>query len=271
MPSLIYIARIQSLSSEFAQSLRSAGCHVQSFKPGDITQDECLLAMTPEAADIVLHPKGVAIETDPQRAPMTAPALAQLFGSDTTYPKAAVGKEIHDGEPLCPSPSNIQSEAAHQAVSSATGAPRAVSDSHGKAHQPMAPVTPPPIAAPSFLKVVREGSKSGRVKETCYRMLRNPLSTVVAVLLLAIVYRGLPLMTASPGRTAGRSTSGSAVSVELSPPTVQPVQRHVSPDGFVAEDFTSHPSLHASANANQQNIDLKHSQRSAIPKRIVVD
>ena len=51
MPSLIYIARIRSLSEELTQSLRSAGCHVESFKPGDITQDECLLAMTPEAAE----------------------------------------------------------------------------------------------------------------------------------------------------------------------------------------------------------------------------
>ena len=55
MPSLIYIARIRSLSEELAQSLRSAGCHVQSFKSGDITQDECLLAMTPEAAEAALH------------------------------------------------------------------------------------------------------------------------------------------------------------------------------------------------------------------------
>ena len=58
MPSFIYIARIRSLTDELAQSLRSAGCHVESFKPGQVTQDECLLAMTPEAADGALHANG---------------------------------------------------------------------------------------------------------------------------------------------------------------------------------------------------------------------
>ena len=55
MPSLVYIARIKNLPEELAKCLRSAGCHVKSFKPGDITQDECLLAMTAEAVGAGLH------------------------------------------------------------------------------------------------------------------------------------------------------------------------------------------------------------------------
>lgn len=49
MPSLVYIARIARSSEELAQGLQSAGLHVKSFAPGEITGDECLLVMTSEA------------------------------------------------------------------------------------------------------------------------------------------------------------------------------------------------------------------------------
>jgi hypothetical protein len=274
MPSLIYIARIRSLSAELAQSLRSAGCHVQSFKPGDITQDECLLAMTPEAADTALHPERVASQGR-QYAGMPARALSQQLGSDTAILdslKAAVANEIHvNREPVPPAASRFETEAAAFAVPSADAAPRAVSSGQEKASRPIARIASPPITAPSSPGGPREAKKSRLAIEQCYRILGNPLSTVVAVLVLALVYRGLPLMTASPGRTAGRSTSRSAVSVETSPRTLQRVQRHESLDGFVAEDFTNHRGLHAAGDATQQNADLKHPQRGSIPKRIVVD
>ncbi len=279
MPSLIYIARIRGLSEELARSLRSEGCHVQSFKPGDITQDECLLAMTPEAADAALRPKGVAIGTVRQHGGIAAPGMGPQLSSDSAILnclKAAVVSDIHmKRETVRPTGSNIQSEnvqseAAEATVPAAEAAPRAVLGNSGKGNHPMARITPPPIAAPSSPQVAREPKKSRLAIEQCYRILRNPLSTVVAVLVLAVVYRGLPMMTASPGRTANRSTSGAAVSAE----TLHPVQRgprHMSLDGFVAEDFTNHPGLHASGDVIQQNVDLKHPQRGSIPKRIVVD
>jgi hypothetical protein len=275
MPSLIYIARIRSLSAELAQSLRSAGCHVQSFNPGDITQDECLLAMTPEAADTALHPERVASQTGRQYAGMPARALNQQPGSDTAILdslKAAVANEIHvNREPVPPAASRVETEAAAFAVPSADAARRALSSGQEKASQPSARIAPPPITAPSSPGGPREAKKSRLAIEQCYRILGNPLSTVVAVLVLALVYRGLPLMTASPGGTAGRSTSRSAVAVETPPRTLQRVQRHESLDGFVAEDFTNHRGLHAAGDATQQNADLKHPQRGSIPKRIVVD
>src|SRR6202795_5027750 len=49
MPFLVYIARITRSSEELAQGLQSAGLHVKSFAPGEITGDECLLVMTSEA------------------------------------------------------------------------------------------------------------------------------------------------------------------------------------------------------------------------------
>jgi hypothetical protein len=56
MPSFIYIARITRSSEELAQGLRSAGLHVKSFAPGEITADECLLAITSEAVLASLQP-----------------------------------------------------------------------------------------------------------------------------------------------------------------------------------------------------------------------
>jgi hypothetical protein len=49
MPSLVYVARITRSSEQLAQGLQSAGLHVKSFAPGEITGDECLLVMTSEA------------------------------------------------------------------------------------------------------------------------------------------------------------------------------------------------------------------------------
>ncbi len=63
MPSLIYIARIKRLSEELAQGLRAAGFHVESFKPGKITADECLLVATSEALDASLQPESSATVT----------------------------------------------------------------------------------------------------------------------------------------------------------------------------------------------------------------
>jgi hypothetical protein len=60
MPSLIYIARIARSSEELAQGLQSAGHHVRSFAPGEITDDECLLVMTSEAVLAGLQPANAA-------------------------------------------------------------------------------------------------------------------------------------------------------------------------------------------------------------------
>jgi len=49
MPSLVYITRIQPLSAEQAQALEASGVHVKSFRPGEITADECVLVMTSDA------------------------------------------------------------------------------------------------------------------------------------------------------------------------------------------------------------------------------
>jgi hypothetical protein len=125
MASLIYIARIKNLHEELAKSLRSAGCHVKSFKPGDITQDECLLAMTAEAVGAALHlPEGDAAQVGRTFAGTpAAPDMNEHLGSQAAVwscIKTAVTKESQaKGEPSAESseqPEGIELGFPHPAV-----------------------------------------------------------------------------------------------------------------------------------------------------------
>jgi len=272
MPSFIYIARIRNVSEELSRSLRSAGCQVELFKPGDITQDECLLAMTPEAA---VHPHRLRSETGRNHASTPALGISQQRRPDAAVwdcLKAAVANELHMGrESVRPAASSAETEAKESAAVVAETVPREGLSGQGKLNKPMAPTEPPPITAAPSSDVPPDQKKGRPAWEKCRRVLRSPLSTVVAMLAFAVVYRGLPAMTASPGRTAGRASSALAVSAEPSRREVERMQKHVSLDDFVAEDFTNHPALHAPSKALQRNVDLKHSPRISTPKRIVVD
>lgn len=68
MPSLAYIARITGLSDELVQRLQSAGFHVQRFPAGEVTSDECLMVVTPEAI-----PSSPAAASLPPRAAVRDP------------------------------------------------------------------------------------------------------------------------------------------------------------------------------------------------------
>ncbi len=82
MPSLVYITRIQPLSAEQAQALEAAGVHVRSFRPGEITADECVLVMTSDAALAGLKLPGLESFKGPGGARGTesrgAPPLADI-------------------------------------------------------------------------------------------------------------------------------------------------------------------------------------------------
>jgi hypothetical protein len=272
MPSLIYIARIRSVSEELARSLRSAGCQVELFKPGDITQDECLLAMTPEAA---VHPRRVMSETGRNHGGTPAPGISQQRRPDAAVwdcLKAAVAKELRvSRESVRPATSSAGTEAKESGFVVAEAGRRDVLSGQGKVNKPMAPTEPPPITAASSSEAPHDQKNGQLALEKCRRVFRSPLSTVVAVLAFAVVYRGLPSMTASPGRTADRASSALAVSAEPSRREVERMQKQVSLDGFVAEDYTNHPTLHAPSDVTQRNIDLRHLPRVSTPKRVVVD
>jgi hypothetical protein len=272
MPSLIYIARIRNLSEELVQSLRSAGCHVESFKSGEITQDECLLAMTPEAAEAALRPKRAATEDGSSRANLPAAAISRQPGRDTAVwdgLKTAIAKELCvDREPPAPVASAV--EPTKEFASNAKAVGPAGSNPEGKVNQQHAPIEPSPIVAASSPAAGSEPGKTRPDLERCYRVLRNPLSTVAAVLVFAVAYRGLPSITAS-GRTTSQSGPGLALSVEASSGTMRKAQRHLSPDGVVAEDFTRRVIMPASNSAARKNVDLKQSQKVSTQKRIVMD
>jgi hypothetical protein len=70
---------------------------------------------------------------------------------------------------------------------------------------------------------------------------------------------------------AGPSTSGLALSVEPPRSTVQRVQRRLSPDDVVAQDFTRRLATQTPSAAGRKNLDLKQAQRVSTQKRIVMD
>ena len=272
MPSLVYITRIGSLSEELAQDLRSAGCHVESFKPGAITRDECLLAMTPEAADTALHPERLRAEPSRERAGIPfAPETNQQLGPEADVwncLKALVAREF--GANREPVPQAVP------AVETQTMAPeagrRAVPSRQEGASERIARIEPSPIVAVSSPEASRY-MKIRPVIQQCYRVFHSPLSTVVAVLVFAVLYRALvpPSATGSSGRTGHRSTPVLTLSAEPPRPTVQRLQRRLHLESFVAEDFTNHFDPHARSDATQNNSELRHPQRDSTRKRIVVD
>jgi hypothetical protein len=305
MPSLIYIARIKTLSEELATSLRSAGCHVKSFKPGDITQDECLLVMTSEAVGATPDPQGDRAETDRTLAgtPAVLDMNEQLGSQATTWNriKTAVTKQSQaKREQVATVASTEQPEAIELGFTPTEVGRRTVSKAHYRASGEIARIEPSRIIGVSSAEVSRTPKNICPTKGRFCRVFRNPLSTVVAVLLCSVVYRGLILpstkgvtmpreanydtrsnsdsansvlnVSASPGRTAHRSTRPLTLSSTEPPPqAVDRVQGHLSHDDYVAEDFTNRFALHAQGGTTQQNPELKHPQSGSIRKRIVVD
>lgn len=294
MPSIIYIARISSFSEELAKTLRSAGCYVKSFKPGDITEDECLLAMTSEAVATAVRPAGQTVEAETPGATTLVPAdmSAQLGAQAAAWNsiKKAVTTESQANRQLVVPAASTEEPKATSGVTLTRVVSRPQDPANG--HIPPSQMIPVSSADASY--------SPGRIrgtKEQVYRVFRSPLSTVVALLLFSVVYRGLvprtevtsggaanyharsnpdsanlPIVLASPRQSAHQSTPllGPA-SVRPLKPTDDRVQRHPSRNGPVAGDFANRLSLRAQGQATQQNPDLRHPAGSSIQKRIVVD
>jgi hypothetical protein len=277
MPSLIYIARIKSLSEELATSLRSAGCHVKSFKPGDITQDECLLVMTSEAVGATPDPQGDRAGTDRTLAgtPAVLDMNEQLGSQAATWNriKTAVTKQSQaKREQVATVASTEQPEAIELGFTPTEVGRRTVSKAHYRASGEIARIEPSRIIGVSSAEVSRTPKNICPTKGRFCRVFRNPLSTVVAVLLCSVVYRGL-ILPSTKGVTIPRESTRPLTlsSAEPPPQAVDRVQGHLSHDDYVAEDFTNRFALHAQGGTTQQNPELKHPQSGSIRKRIVVD
>ena len=137
-------------------------------------------------------------------------------------------------------------------------------------NQQHARIEPPPIVAVSSTTVSNDPTRLRPGMERFYRVLRSPLSTVAAVLVFAILYRGLPAMAAS-GRMLSRSEAGPVVAAQPSPGKLQTAQRVSVFRWWVAEDFTRRVAMQTSTAEARKNLDLKRSARVSIQKRIVMD
>jgi hypothetical protein len=273
MPSLIYITRIRRLSEELVQNLRSAGCHVESFQPGAITRDECLLAMTPEAADAALHPERLRAEPSREHTGIPfAPDTNQQLGPEADVwncMKALVAKEFGaNREPVAPAAPAVETQ-----TMAAEAGRRAFPSRQERASERIGRIEASPIGAVSSSEASRHMKKIRPVIQPCYRIFHSPLSTVIAVLVFAVLYRALvpPSATGSSGRTGHRSTPVLTMSAEPSRRPVQRLQRRLYLESFVAEDFTNHFDPRARSDAAQNNSELRHPQRDSTRKRIVVD
>ena len=304
MPCLIYIARIKSLSKELAQGLQCAGFHAKYFKPGDITEDECLLVMTSEAvlAETVLaslQPEGNGTETGPP----AAPDMKKQLGSQAAIwnrIKTAIAKESPaNSEQVSRMASTVEPEAIELGVIRAEVGRRAVANVQRKSASEKGRIWPSQNSVVSSVEVSRDTKKICSKEKWYYGLIRNPWSTALAMIVLAMVYRGLTLPSttgASIGRKANYSTrsdsdSGNSLlnaselpirtvhqsnpalilSSAEPPKAAEGVRQHLSDDDFVAQDFTNHFRLHAQSSATQQNTELKHPQSGLKRKRIVVD
>ena len=301
MPSLVYIARIKNLPEELAKCLRSAGCHVKSFKPGDITQDECLLAMTAEAVGAGLHlQEGNAAQVGGAFAPTPAAAdMNEYLGSQAaiwSYIKTAVSEESQaKSEPsaeFTEKPEGIELGFPHPEAG------RPASTAQSQVSGEIARNVVSQVIGVSSLEALHRSRNIRPTKEEFYRVFRNPLSTVIVLLLFSVIYRGLRLpstkgatipreaysvrsapdsnsllnVSASRGRTAHRPIPPLTLPLAESPPrAVDRVQQHLSHDNSVAKDFTNHFALYTQGNVLQQKPELKPPQSGSIRKRIVVD
>jgi hypothetical protein len=298
MHSLIYVARIKTICEELAKSLRSAGCHVKSFKPGDITNDECLLAMTSEAVGAASRSEHDRVETGTAFAGIpAAPDINQQLGSQAAIwnsIKTAVSRECQaERERVVPLASTEESGLTPPEVRRP-----AVSRSKGKKNGEIARAAPAQIVAPvTSAEASRTRRKIRPAREQFYRFFRNPLSTVVVLVLFSVIYRGVTrrstagitirrganyaarsdsdsasqlLNVAVPAGPAARRSPQTAQS-SRSPQVVDRGQRQLSPDDSVGEDFTHHLASRTPSELTQQNPELKHPQSGSMRKRIVLD
>ncbi len=297
MPSLVYIARITRSSEELAQGLQSAGLHVKSFAPGEITGDECLLVMTSEAvlanqrsADAA---PGAGHKADTSQEVESAPPPSNMnahLGSQTAIcdgVKVAVAKETlansPGSEPLPPLPAPLAG------LSAKTGSPSYPPPSLPTDHRSR--VSPAQISGASCGKASRPEERGRLLSVPRYSLLWQTVAIATSMLLFAairpstidVTTRGTERSTRftadskEPTQSAsGRqsvTTSGTS-KLPVTPPSTGAMktagrQRYQTDQGFVAEDFTNHFDPQAHSIATLQSSE-RNAHASMKPKRIVV-
>jgi hypothetical protein len=291
MPSFIYIAHITRSSEELAQGLQSAGLHVKSFAPGEITSDECLLAMTSEAVLASLQPANAA-----PRAGRSAETGQEL--EDVPRPP---NRNAHLG-----SQATIWNRLKTAAASAQTSQPLPVAQAWPSAKtgnpsfsplsfpKDKSPISPAQTSAISFGKASRLGRSSRWVNGPRYSLLWQTVAIAASMLIFAATRPSTTDVTAGDTNQSTQFDSYSKESTQTvsgprSGPPIQPstspvtrssseapmageAQRHQSDYDFVAEDFTNHFDLHAPSIAVLQNSELKRNTQGGVKrKRVVVN
>jgi hypothetical protein len=300
MPSLVYITRIRPLSAELAQALESAGSHIKSFGPGEITADECILVMTSEAVLAGLQAAGLAsVSTEGGargKASQATPPLQDLqkhLGTEAAVwdcIKASRLSESGVGELRAASAQGaglpalvtaaddlgiVASQAGSRVLAAQQNADAAAQKGAGGNHnsgvsgrpaygQPHKRFWQPAVMAATLLTfaVVLLAGRASIVSPTAdIADKRNP---------------GVRTDSHTAGLARKRSTLRSQPpqpSNRLETPAdVVAVRRHLSDYDFVAEDYITHFDQHAQPGTTPQNPALRRgAQNRLIRKRVVVD
>ncbi len=305
MSSLIYITRIQSPSAELAQALEGSGVHVKSFRPSEITADECVLVMTSEAVLAGLRrPGGESRSTPP------LDAIQKHLGVD-----AAIWNRIKAGGVLESNAAESKAASEQSSVPAAAVAPdnlgfvasqagaRALLPGAGK----RAPVSTKnagvsglpvssmrkaigrPGKSPGFSSQIRVPqqvrSGDGRHPKPFWQPVALvAVPSVFAVMLLAGRDSILPAsgVAAIDGRNPGEQAVSGASAVGHRASTVRSsakpsnpaaeARQHISDYDFVAEDYTTHFDQHSHPGTTIQAPDLgRGGPNRPVRKRVVID
>ncbi len=303
MPSLVYITRIRPLSAELAQALESAGSHIKSFGPGEITADECILVMTSEAVLAGLQAAGLAsLSTEGGargKASQATPPLQDLqkhLGTEAAVwdcIKASRLSESGVGESTAASAQGsglpalvpaaddlgiVASQAGLRVLAAQQNAHAAAQEGAGGNHnsgvsgrpadgQPHKRLWQPAVMAATLLTfaVVLLAGRASILSPTAdIAAVDNRKPGVRTDSHAAGLARKRSTLRSQPPQPSNRSETPANLAAE--------VPRHVSDYDFVAEDYTTHFDQHAQPGATPQNPDLRRgAQNRLIRKRVVVD
>lgn len=305
MPSFVYVARVAHISEKQAEDLRSAGFHVKSFGPGEITADDCLLVMTSEAIlaypDQATSSPGASTAASgeigymPSIPDMPVPDMNDQLGSQAAIwhiikaraKEAAAELEQSLRRKPVAEPETVQLGLIPTAAGMRTLSALRPESEAASGLLSMGKNTPPGNAGTPHLSLpFLLGPDYLRNGETRFKSWR-PMATVATLLICAVVLLTHRAATLPLINESGRVDSDSADSIQTasSHPGIRPpgltspsteisrasagVRRHPVDYDFVAEDFTNHFDVHAHNRATLQTPQLKHNGSGRERKRVV--
>ena len=288
MPSLIYMARVTDPSEKLAQGLQSAGLHIKSFAPGEITADECILVMTSEALASLQPANGVptagyvdrGLEGVPPPPKMDAHLGSQAAMWNRLSSAAAKESATSREQPSSvPSNSQKSAETSHP-LPVALGRPSAKT-ANPSLSPPSMPsgeksrISPAQSSATLFRRASRFGKRSRLVNEPRYKLFWQTVAIAASMLIFATLRPSTPeVITGNTTQSARldsgskelrRTVSGTRPQQTELPKAAKSQLRHS--DYFVPKDVTNR--FHV---ATLQKSELRrNAQGNVSRKRVVVN